>query len=197
MSDPKSASYGQYLTPQQFRQRFAPSQGNVGAVTSWLQSQGFTIAYVPQNNHYIAAEGTVAQAATAFGTTFGHYTTQGMRLRSPETAPSIPAALGGIVTSVVGLDQTFALVHTNMSRDPDARPRRAFVNPSPPLCSAYWGENLATGLPEPVRRRRWPYARVATSPEQIRAAYGVPAGFDGGRADRGHHRRVRVADDPG
>src|SRR5260370_13168587 len=29
VSDPKSASYGQFLTPQQFRQRFSPSQQQV------------------------------------------------------------------------------------------------------------------------------------------------------------------------
>ena len=32
VSDPHSAQYGQYLTPQQFRKQFAPSQGSVAAV---------------------------------------------------------------------------------------------------------------------------------------------------------------------
>jgi subtilase family serine protease len=32
VSDPRSSSYGKYLTPQQFRQQFAPSQAQVGAV---------------------------------------------------------------------------------------------------------------------------------------------------------------------
>lgn len=63
VSTPGSSSYRQYLTPAQFRQRFAPGQADVGAVQSWLKSQGFTVDYTPQNNHYVAAEGTVAQAA--------------------------------------------------------------------------------------------------------------------------------------
>ena len=42
VSDPHSAEYGQYLTPQQFRRQFSPSQSQVGAVQSWLKSQGFS-----------------------------------------------------------------------------------------------------------------------------------------------------------
>jgi subtilase family serine protease len=70
VSDPRSTSYGHYLTPAQFRQRFAPSQSQIGAVQSWLRSQGFTINHTPLNNHYVSATGTVAQAQAAFHTTF-------------------------------------------------------------------------------------------------------------------------------
>jgi hypothetical protein len=44
VSDPHSSSYGHYLTPDQFRQQFAPSQAQVGAVQSWLRSQGFIMS---------------------------------------------------------------------------------------------------------------------------------------------------------
>src|SRR5258708_22189488 len=50
VSDPSSASYRNFLTPAQFRQQFAPSQAQVGAVQSWLKSQGFSVEYTPQNN---------------------------------------------------------------------------------------------------------------------------------------------------
>src|SRR5262245_26339571 len=52
VSDPKSPSYGKYLTAAQFRKEFAPSQAQVGAVQSWLRSQGFAVVYTPTNNHY-------------------------------------------------------------------------------------------------------------------------------------------------
>ena len=55
VSNPRSPSYGQYLTPPQFRQQFAPSQSKVGAVQSWLKSEGFSVEYTPQNNHYVSA----------------------------------------------------------------------------------------------------------------------------------------------
>src|SRR5262249_11989860 len=62
VSDPHSKSYRRYLTPDQFRQQFAPTANQVAQVQSWLQSQGFNLTYTPQNNHYVAAEGTVTQA---------------------------------------------------------------------------------------------------------------------------------------
>src|SRR5213594_4468196 len=101
VSDPKSSSYGQYLTPSQFHQQFAPSQSQVGAVQSWLRSQGFSVEYTPGNNLYVSAEGTVAQAQTAFGTGFGLYTVSGLVVRSPSTAVSIPSPLAGIVSGVL------------------------------------------------------------------------------------------------
>ena len=85
VSDPASPSYGKYLTPAQFRKQFAPSQSQVQAVQAWLKSQGFAVDYTPTNNHYVAAEGTVAQAAAAFGTTFGMYKVNGKLVRSPLT----------------------------------------------------------------------------------------------------------------
>jgi subtilase family serine protease len=61
VSNPANFSYKAYLTPAQFRQQFAPSQAQVNAVQSWLRSQGFTVEYTPQNNHYVSVEGTVAR----------------------------------------------------------------------------------------------------------------------------------------
>src|SRR3989454_11743422 len=104
VSDPHSPSYGQYLTPQQFRQQFAPSQSQVGAVQSWLKSQGFSVEYTPLNNHYVSAEGTVAQAQAAFGTSFGIYSVGGLSLRAPSADVTIPSSLANIVTGFLGLD---------------------------------------------------------------------------------------------
>src|SRR5258707_6494900 len=78
VSDPHNASYGQYLTPAQFRQRFAPSQAQVGAVQSWPHSQGFSIYDTPTNNHYVSAEGTLAQAEAAFRGSFVRYSRQAL-----------------------------------------------------------------------------------------------------------------------
>src|SRR5512140_3828528 len=62
VSDPRSSSYHHYLTPAQFRRQFAPTANQVAQVQSWLTSQGFSLVYTPANNHYVSAQGTVAQA---------------------------------------------------------------------------------------------------------------------------------------
>lgn len=181
VSDPHSSSYGQYLTTAQFHQRFSPSQANVGAVTSWLRGQGFAIDYTPSNNLYVAAEGTVAQASAAFGVTFGDYAVQGMTLRSPESAISIPASLAGTVEAVAGLDESAALVHTNQV--PTAPPPAAFVNATP--CSTYWDQYETTtptldGITLPdIYGTATPWAPCGYTPQQVRGAYGVPSGLTG------------------
>jgi len=179
VSDPASPSYGQFLTPAQFRQRFAPDQQTVGSVTSWLRDQGFTIDYVPANNHYVEAEGTVAQAEAAFATTIDQFQVQGLVLRAPGSDISVPASIAPAVAGVIGLDESAALVHTDhIAADPGAPPSPAFVNAPP--CSTFWAEKSATGLPNPYGAGALPYAPCGYTPQQVRGAYGLTGTpFDG------------------
>lgn len=172
VSDPKNSKYHQYLTPEQFRQQFAPSQASVGAVQSWLRSQGFSIVYTPANSHYVAAEGTIAQVATAFGTSFGTYQVEGMTLRSPTSDISVPSSIAPMISGVIGLDDSAQLVHNDIARDPNATPSPAFVSATP--CSQYWGEKLATGFDNPYASGDLPYATCGYTPQQIRGSYGLP-----------------------
>jgi subtilase family serine protease len=177
VSNPASSSYGSYLTPAQFRQQFAPSQAQASAVQAWLRSQGFTIEYTPQNNHYVSAEGTVAQAAAAFGTSFGTYSIQGLTLRSPSAEVSIPNTLAGVVSGVIGLDDSAQLVETDHTTG-DAPPPAAFVSAQP--CSSYWGQLAAVGFTDPYGAGPLPYAPCGYTPQQIKGAYGLGStGLDG------------------
>ncbi len=176
VSDPQSASYGQYLSPQQFRQQFAPTQAQVGAVQSWLRSQGFSVVYTPANNHYVSAEGTVAQAAAAFNTTFGTYSVEGLTLRAPSTDISVPTSIAGSISGVIGLDDVAQLVHTNNTTG-DAPPPAAFVTGTP--CSTYWGEKEAVGFTNPYGKGTLPYAPCGYTPAQIKGAYGIDSTYDG------------------
>src|SRR5215469_77708 len=175
VSDPSSPSYRKFLTPAQFRQQFAPSQAQAGAVQSWLKSQGFNVEYTPTNNHYVSAEGTVAQAAAAFGTTFGEYRVNGLTVRSPESDVTIPDSLSGVVSGVVGLDDSAQFVAPDHSIG-DAPPPAAFVSAQP--CSTYWGQDPATGFTNPYGTGTLPYAPCGYTPSQIKGAYGI-SGYDG------------------
>src|SRR6266404_8899790 len=148
VSNPHSSSYRHYLTPAQFRQQFAPTANQVAQVQSWLTSQGFKLVYTPANNHYVSAQGSVAQAQAAFGTSFGMYNVKalGLTLRSPSADVSIPSSLGGMVSGVAGLDQSYAFIHPNTRVDGKAPPSGGFRN-APPL-STFWAQFL-TGVPVP------------------------------------------------
>jgi subtilase family serine protease len=189
VSNPRSASYGRYLTPAQFRQQFAPSQAQVNAVQGWLRSAGFTLDYTPTNNHYVAAEGTLAQAAVAFSTTFNEYRVNGRTVRAPAGQLSVPATLSGVVTAVLGLDESASFVHTNHITA-DANPPAAFVNAPP--CSTYWAQKTTAttqtpnGLTLPTDGNGpIPFAPCGYVASQLRGAYGVASAVASGTDGRG------------
>jgi subtilase family serine protease len=181
VSDPGSSSYGRYLTRSEFRRRFAPTQAQVGAVQSWLRSQGFKVNYTPANNHYVSAEGTVAQAQAAFGAQFGMYAVHGQTVRSPSADIAIPNALAGSVTGVVGLDDSAVFVQTDHVVDKNAPPSAGFRN-APPL-SAYWAELVSpyaypAGFTDVASPPTAPWTVKGYTPNQIKGAYGI-SGYDG------------------
>ncbi|MDP9254383.1 MAG: protease pro-enzyme activation domain-containing protein, partial [Verrucomicrobiota bacterium] len=181
VSNPRSSSYRQFLTAAQFRQQFAPSQAQVAAVQSWLRNQGFKINYTPMNNHYVSAEGTVANAQTAFGTKFAMYKVNGKTVRSPSNDVSIPASLANIVSGVAGLDESAVFVHTNRVADTNAPPEPGFRN-SPPL-SLFWAQKVSpyaypSGFTDLNNPATAPWAIRGHTPSQIKGAYGI-SGYDG------------------
>jgi subtilase family serine protease len=182
VSDPKSASYGKYLTPVQFRRQFAPSQSQVGAVQSWLRSQGFSVDYTPSNNHYVAAEGTVAQASAAFGASFKLYKVRGQVVRSPSGNLSIPSSLAATISGVLGLDDSNVFVTTDHVVDKSAPPTAGFRN-APPL-SRYWDEFTSpyaypAGFTDVSSPATASWTVKGYTPDQIKGTYGISDAYDG------------------
>jgi subtilase family serine protease len=177
VSTPGSASYRQFLTPAQFRQQFAPSQADVTAVQQFLHNAGFTIVDTPSNNHFVAAEGTVAQAEAAFGVQLGEYSAYGKTLRAPESAVSVPSSLGAIVQSVTGLDQSSQLFGAdNTPGHPDKQdhgaPGIGFRAGQP--CSMWYGEKTAATPNAPAYgTSSKPIAPCGYTPAQVRGLYGL------------------------
>ena len=209
ISTPGSASYRQYLTAAQWEARFSPTQDQVNQVTSWLQSQGFSVGAVAKDRTTISASGTAAQVESAFGTSLQNYKVGGQTVRMAASDLSVPNSLSGVVAGALGINQNVATAgaagnagfpeavpNTNAAKPtqyPPAPP--AFVT-SPP-CSAYYAQQM-TKLSPPFGRatrnrcRSW---SAATLPRQIapRTAW-TPATPGQGRHG-GDHRRVRLLDD--
>ncbi|MDP9243180.1 MAG: protease pro-enzyme activation domain-containing protein, partial [Actinomycetota bacterium] len=133
VSDPASASYRHFLSPGQFRARFSPSAASVRSVQSWLRSEGFGLAPVPENRSLVEASGTVAQAERAFGVRLNYYRVGKTVLRAPDAAPEIPSDLAGTVDGVGGLEQSVRQPAFGANAPP----------PAPTLvghpCSGFWG----------------------------------------------------------
>ncbi|HEX5501138.1 MAG TPA: S53 family peptidase, partial [Thermomicrobiales bacterium] len=181
LSTPGSPRYGQYLTPQQFRQQFAPSPAQVNAVRHFLTSNGFSIVDVPLNGLYVKAEGTVAQAEQAFGAALNVYSVDGLDVRAPAGELQVPASLSGIVAGVVGLDDSAAFVHPDHVVS-DAPPPATIVQPGP--CSNYWAQQTSTAFTNPYDPgTALPWIVCGYTPSQLQGAYGtaglIAQGIDG------------------
>jgi len=106
ISDPWSAQYHRYLTPAMFNHLFAPTPGQVRQVVSFLQRQGFSVTTIASNNQLIDATGSVSQVQQAFNTRINNYRLGTHTFYANATAPSLPASLVPLVTSISGLDNS-------------------------------------------------------------------------------------------
>jgi subtilase family serine protease len=181
VSDPRSASYRQFLSPAEFRQRFAPTGSDVAAVQQWLRTSGLKVDYVPANNHFIAAEGTVGQLEAAFGTSLNLYNVDGTQLRAPASNLNVPASIAGLVSGAVGIDQSYEFVHPNSRVDGNAPPPAGFRN-APPL-STYWAQLSSpyaypAGFTAVTNPATAPWTVRGYTPAQIKGAYGI-SGYNG------------------
>jgi subtilase family serine protease len=101
--DRRSPHYHKWLTPQQFADRFGLSQNDLDKVTAWLKSEGFGIISVGGGHNSIAFRGSARQVESAFRTEIHNYKVNGELHFANSTPLLIPAALNGIVTSVMGV----------------------------------------------------------------------------------------------
>jgi subtilase family serine protease len=104
--DPRSIHFQQYLSPQQYLDRFAPTTTQVQQVGAYLQSQGFQITTIAPDNLLIEATGTVAQAQQAFQTHIDLYRLKTMTFHANVSAPTVPAYLSPLINSIGGLDDS-------------------------------------------------------------------------------------------
>lgn len=101
--DPASPEYHQWLTPQQFGERFGASANDVAQVMKWLGSNGFQIDETPSSRRAVVFSGTAGQVESAFHTSIQNYLVDGERHYANATNVSIPRALAGVVSGVVAL----------------------------------------------------------------------------------------------
>ena len=102
--EPSSPNYHQWLTPEQFGQRFGVSEADMAKAAQWLRSQGFTILEGAPSRNYIVFSGTAAQAEAAFTTDIHSFIMPDGNIRFANVQePSLPRALAEVTLSVQGL----------------------------------------------------------------------------------------------
>ena len=196
VSNPKSSSYGHYLTAAQFNNRFAPTTAQVNKVAKFLRSAGITVTGTAQGNRWVTASGTVRQIQSAFGTTLRNYRYKGHVMHAPSTALSVPRSISGLIAGVVGVTNDGALrtpSHAVMSGgstvDSSASPSDAV--PPRQSCSAYW-DQFEQVSPPAYGRTSFPTNNCGYTAAQFRGAYDVQSAVNHG--DNGSGVTVAIID---
>ncbi len=99
-----SPDYHRWLTPEQFGSRFGLGQGDIGKVTAWLESAGFSVEGVPASRNMITFSGRAQQVEAALHTEIHRYNLRGEAHYANASDPSIPAALADVVVGFRGLN---------------------------------------------------------------------------------------------
>ena len=98
--DRSSASYHQWLTPDEFGRQFGPADQDMQVITSWVESHGFQINSVSKGRTVIEFSGSAAEVQEAFHTAIHKFTVKGEDHWANASDPQIPTALTPVVAGV-------------------------------------------------------------------------------------------------
>ena len=101
---PGSASYHKWLTPDQFGIRFGPSDQDIAAIETWLQSKGFSVTKVNPGKQTLEFSGNAGQFRNAFHAQIHKYVVNGETHYSNSTDPQIPTALAPVFGGFTSLN---------------------------------------------------------------------------------------------
>ena len=171
VSDPRDPGYGHYLSSQEFRARFSPSEPQVEEVAGFLRDAGLRVTGVSASGMLVKATASAGTVERAFHTRLGTYRYRGRELRAPANPISLPADLQGNVAGVLGLDQSLVQPLT-------VKPPLGYIPARP--CSSYWARKV-TGFRVPTAYgQQQPWVACGYTPLQMQGAYGVGDLIEGG-----------------
>jgi subtilase family serine protease len=101
--NPESPYYHQWLTPEQFGERFGVSESDAAQVAGWLQAHGMEVEELTAGRGSIVFSGSAVQVESAFHTQIHTYNIGAEIHHANASDPEIPAAFDGIVGGVVSL----------------------------------------------------------------------------------------------
>ncbi|HVV46613.1 MAG TPA: S53 family peptidase, partial [Bryobacteraceae bacterium] len=102
--NPASPRFHQWLTPEQFGDRFGLSASDNSRIVAWLQSEGLTVNQTARGRNWLAFSGSAAQVSRALRTSIHRYEVNGETHIANATDPSLPEALADVVAGFAGLN---------------------------------------------------------------------------------------------
>jgi subtilase family serine protease len=122
--NPESPYYHQWLTPEQYGERFGISDADTAQIVGWLQGHGMEVEEVPAGRRAIIFSGTAARVEEAFHTPIHTYKIGDEVHHANAKDPEIPAALVQVVGGVVALHD----FHSEPMHGPVRKPSPDFTS---------------------------------------------------------------------
>jgi subtilase family serine protease len=94
--DPSSANFHHYLTPEEFTQRFGPTQADYDAVVAWATASGLTVTSTTSNRRIVDVDAPVSVINRVFNLTVQRYADPvrpGRSFHAPDREPMVDLAV--------------------------------------------------------------------------------------------------------
>ncbi len=98
--DRRTPNYHQWVTPEEFGERFGVHDTDIAKVSAWLTSQGFTVEDVSKSKRLIHFSGTTGNIENAFQTEMHSYQVGTAKHVSISRDITIPAALSPVIAGI-------------------------------------------------------------------------------------------------
>jgi kumamolisin len=153
--DPQSPSFHQFLSVQEFTERFGPTEEDYASVIRFAEQNGLTVTGTFPNRMILNVTGSVANIERAFQVTMASYQhpTERRTFYAPDREPS--PYVGVPLWHISGLDN-FSIPHpASLRRDAAAKPGTTGSGPSgyfigSDMRAAYYGGTALTGAGQSV-----------------------------------------------
>lgn len=107
LHDKESPNFQRWLTVEELRNNYGPSESDISDVSKWLQGHGFKLEGIQPNGMIVDFSGTARQIADTFDTEIHNLDVDGVQRISNISDYSIPEALSKVVSGVVSLNNFF------------------------------------------------------------------------------------------
>jgi kumamolisin len=113
-----------YLSREQYEERFGASDADVAAVEVFARDNGLTVARSSHTRRLVDLSGTISQVSRAFAMQFGCYELAGHGVyRAPKGSVNVPRHLAKTIQSVMGFTARTQYTHPAVSGPSATRPR--------------------------------------------------------------------------
>ena len=118
VQDPRSSQFHQFLTFDEWKRRFAPSDSDVAKVDAWVRRSHLSAIHHFGNNLAVKVEATAAAIEGTFGVELHRYQLGTRRFFSNDRDPILPPELAGVLKNVEGLNSYYRMRPVRSMRQP-------------------------------------------------------------------------------